>query len=39
MRALRIGKLYERHKDMILQNPEITDEKVQACKYLFEFDR
>ncbi|KAF1952004.1 AB-hydrolase YheT [Byssothecium circinans] len=32
-------KLYERHKDMLLQNPGVTDEKVRACKYLFEFDR
>ncbi|CAI6328700.1 unnamed protein product [Periconia digitata] len=34
-----LQKLYEQHKDMIVQNPAITDEKVRACKYIGDFDR
>ncbi|KAF2640609.1 medium-chain fatty acid ethyl ester synthase/esteras-like protein 1 [Massarina eburnea CBS 473.64] len=32
-------KLYEKHQHMILKNPNISDEKVRASRYLYEFDR
>jgi predicted alpha/beta-fold hydrolase len=32
-------KLFEQHREQILQNEGISEEKVRACKYLFEFDR
>jgi predicted alpha/beta-fold hydrolase len=31
--------LYERHKEQMLQNPDIKKEVVEKCKYLYEFDR
>jgi predicted alpha/beta-fold hydrolase len=31
--------LFERHKDQILKNEAIDEEKVRNCRYLFEFDR
>ncbi|KAH7411913.1 medium-chain fatty acid ethyl ester synthase/esterase-like protein 1 [Phaeosphaeria sp. MPI-PUGE-AT-0046c] len=34
-----LKKLYALHKDQILQNEGIDQKKVEACKYLYEFDR
>lgn len=34
-----VKKLYERHKEQILQNPNIDPKKVESSRYLFEFDR
>jgi predicted alpha/beta-fold hydrolase len=34
-----LKKLYERHKEQILLNEGIDQEKVEGCRYLFEFDR
>ena len=31
--------LYERHKEQMLQNPDIKKDVVEKCKYLYEFDR
>lgn len=31
--------LYERHKEQILQNPDIKKELVEQSKYIYEFDR
>ncbi|KAF2652829.1 AB-hydrolase YheT, partial [Lophiostoma macrostomum CBS 122681] len=31
--------LYEKNKEVILQNGEVDHEKVMHCKYLYEFDR
>lgn len=31
--------LYERHKEQILKNEGVDEERVRGCKYLFEFDR
>ncbi|KAF2024715.1 medium-chain fatty acid ethyl ester synthase/esteras-like protein 1 [Setomelanomma holmii] len=31
--------LFERHKAQILQNPDIDEDNVRNCRYLFEFDR
>lgn len=32
-------KLYETHKEQILKNEGIDEERVKQCRYLFEFDR
>lgn len=34
-----LKKLYALHKDQILKNEGIDQKKVEACKYLYEFDR
>jgi predicted alpha/beta-fold hydrolase len=34
-----LKRLYELHKEQILKNPGIEREKVEASRYLFEFDR
>ncbi|KAF2711055.1 AB-hydrolase YheT [Pleomassaria siparia CBS 279.74] len=31
--------LFKRHREQILKNEEIDEERVNECKYLFEFDR
>jgi predicted alpha/beta-fold hydrolase len=34
-----LKKLFELHKDQILKNEAVDENKVRACKYLYEFDR
>jgi len=31
--------LYERHKEQILRNEGVVKERVEGCRYIFEFDR
>ena len=34
-----LKKLFARHREQILKNPDVDEEKVKKCKYIFEFDR
>jgi predicted alpha/beta-fold hydrolase len=34
-----LKKLFARHREQILKNGDVDEEKVKRCKYIFEFDR